>query len=62
MHPGWIWLLAGGLALFVGCGENPPPPRHVVFFLIDTLRADQLGAYGNRSGDTPHLDALAAES
>ncbi len=62
MHPGWFWLLAGGLALFVGCGENPPPPRHVVFFLIDTLRADQLGAYGNRSGDTPHLDALAAES
>jgi len=62
MHAGWFWLLAGGLALFLGCGEKPVPPRHVVFFLIDTLRPDQLGAYGNRSGDTPHLDALATES
>lgn len=62
MHPGWFWLLAVGLALFLGCVEKPEPPRHVVFFLIDTLRADTLGAYGNPSGHTPHLDALAAES
>ena len=30
--------------------------------LIDTLRADRLGAYGNRNGLTPHLDRFAAES
>jgi arylsulfatase A-like enzyme len=62
MRPGSFWLLAGALGLVLGCGENPQPPQHVVVFLIDTLRADQLGAYGSRSGATPHLDALAAES
>jgi len=31
-----------------------------VFILVDTLRADRLGAYGNDDGLTPHLDALAA--
>jgi arylsulfatase A-like enzyme/Tfp pilus assembly protein PilF len=28
---------------------------------IDTLRADRLGAYGNKSVETPHLDALARD-
>ena len=29
--------------------------------LVDTLRADHLGAYGNRGGNSPTFDALAAE-
>ncbi len=33
-----------------------------VFIMIDTLRADFLGCYGDRNGYTPELDALAAES
>lgn len=36
--------------------------KNLVVVLIDTLRADVLGAYGDRTGITPRLDALAAES
>ena len=32
---------------------------NVLLVTIDTLRADRLGAYGNRNGLTPALDALA---
>jgi choline-sulfatase len=37
------------------------PPRHLVIITIDTLRADRLGAYGSRTVETPHLDALARD-
>ena len=33
---------------------------NVLLVTIDTLRADRLGAYGNRNGLTPALDGLAA--
>ncbi|MEZ5289116.1 MAG: sulfatase-like hydrolase/transferase [Vicinamibacterales bacterium] len=46
-------------------GASTPPvaagARHLVLVTIDTLRADRLGAYGNRTVSTPHLDRLAAE-
>jgi arylsulfatase A-like enzyme len=35
------------------------PPPNVIVVLVDTLRADRLGVYGNRSGLTPYLDGLA---
>jgi arylsulfatase A-like enzyme len=38
-----------------------PEGMNLVVILIDTLRADRLGAYGNRSGLTPHLDRFAAQ-
>jgi arylsulfatase A-like enzyme len=41
----------------VGLGGATP---NVVIFLIDTLRADRVGAYGYDRPTTPHLDALAA--
>jgi arylsulfatase len=56
---------AGRLALalmLVACGTQAPPPRHLVLISVDTLRADHLGAYGNRFGLTPAIDALAADS
>jgi len=34
---------------------------HVVLFLVDTLRADRVGAYGCPTPTTPAIDALAAE-
>ncbi|MHC4943559.1 MAG: sulfatase [Planctomycetota bacterium] len=37
-------------------------PRLVVLILIDTLRADYVGAYGSDRGLTPCIDALAEES
>lgn len=36
--------------------------KNLVVVLIDTLRADALGAWGNKSGATPHLDRLASQS
>jgi len=48
------------MAQLAACGR--PAPLDVVVVVIDTLRADRLGAYGNRAGLTPHLDALAARS
>ena len=41
-------------------GWRPGP--HLVIVLIDTLRADVVGAYGDRTGVTPRLDALAEQS
>ncbi len=38
-----------------------PAGRNLVVILIDTLRADVLGAYGDRGGLTPRLDALARQ-
>lgn len=35
---------------------------NIVLVIIDTLRKDHVGAYGNEWIVTPHLDALAAES
>jgi arylsulfatase A-like enzyme/Flp pilus assembly protein TadD len=39
----------------------PAAPADVVLVTIDTLRADALGCYGNRSVETPNLDRLASE-
>ncbi len=41
-------------------GFASPSPRNVLVVLIDTLRADRLGAYGNPRGLSPFLDVLAA--
>jgi len=50
----------GGL---VGCAEPKPPPRpNVIVLLVDTLRAQDLGAYGFERPTSPRLDRLAEES
>ncbi|MHC4845207.1 MAG: sulfatase [Planctomycetota bacterium] len=36
-------------------------PKHVVLVVIDSLRADHVGAYGYDRPTTPHLDALAEQ-
>ena len=49
---------AGVLAWRRWGGERPR--LNAVVVLVDTLRADRLGVYGNRRPTSPHLDALAA--
>ncbi len=55
------WSLASAPAL----AESPPDAEirqpNIVVILVDTLRADHLGCYGNASGHTPNIDAIAAE-
>lgn len=55
-----IALLAVGLG---GCAQERPEPRpkNVLILMIDTLRADHLGAYGYPRETSPVLDQLAAE-
>lgn len=56
--------------LFVGCGPSTQTgdlavdrrPPNIVFFVIDTLRADRLGAYGYEEMPTsPRIDGLARQ-
>lgn len=49
-----LWLLP------LSCARRPAGPPNVVLVVIDTLRADRLGSYGDRRGLTPFLDGLAA--
>ena len=50
--------IALGIALYALCGCGRAP--NVVVVVVDTLRADRLGCYGDGRGLTPFLDALAA--
>jgi len=42
--------------------DPPAAARNVLLVIIDTLRADKLGCYGNTLGLTPNIDAFARES
>ena len=42
--------------------EVPARLPNLLVYMIDTLRADRLAAYGNDRGLTPNLDALARDS
>jgi arylsulfatase A-like enzyme len=56
--------LASVLALvpaFAGCTPTPVgPPPSILLFVLDTVRADAVSAYGQVRGTTPATDALAA--
>src|SRR5262245_28474399 len=43
----------------IACAKARPP--NVLVIVIDTLRADRLGVYGNPRGLTPFLDELAGQ-
>ncbi|MCB9914080.1 MAG: sulfatase [Planctomycetes bacterium] len=62
-------LVAWSAALLLAACARPAEPaapapaaRSLVLVVVDTLRRDRLGAYGDARGLTPRLDALAAES
>jgi len=44
-----------------GATAPPLPPRVVVLYILDALRADALGSYGAAAGTSPLLDELASE-
>jgi arylsulfatase A-like enzyme len=41
--------------------EPPPPPRLVILYVLDALRADFMGHLGGPLGISPHFDRLAAD-
>jgi len=49
------------LLALLACSPDPTP-RNLVAIVVDTLRADALGLYGNPRGTSPNLDALSRES
>ncbi len=67
-------LLGAGCLAVLACSDSAPDqppeeivpasatPRGVLFVVVDTLRADYVGAHGSDKGLTPELDALAADS
>ncbi len=55
-----VGLPAGGCSR-AGSSAGPDTPRNLVILVIDTLRADHVGAYGYERDTTPRLDALAKE-
>jgi arylsulfatase A-like enzyme len=68
-----VAIVAIGWTLAVGRPEpatvvgSPGPGRpgatgpNVILVMVDTLRADRLSVYGYTGGQTPHVDALAAD-
>ena len=56
---GWLTVALALAAIAGGCGRTPPI-RRVVLVVVDTLRADVVGAWGGDAA-TPNLDRLAAE-
>ncbi len=50
-----------GALLLLGCTGADPSPPNVLLVVVDTLRADHVGAYGYPRPTSPRLDALADE-
>jgi len=48
-----------GLVAVAGCAPSPSTRPNLVLVVIDTLRADHLGAYGYGRATSPHIDRLA---
>jgi arylsulfatase len=44
-----------------GDAERPKLRPDIVFVMVDTLRADRLGAHGPRRSNSPTIDAIASE-
>ncbi|MEN8159581.1 MAG: sulfatase [Myxococcota bacterium] len=56
------WVLLAGL-VGLGCGAPAPAPApDVVLVVVDTLRADHLGAYGFPLPTSPNLDRFAEDA
>lgn len=55
----WQLHLALALVLLVGCQRGGRP--HVVLIVLDTLRADALGVYGQELPVSPELDEMARQ-
>lgn len=53
------WMLL--LASVAGCGGASGGPKNIVLVVLDSVRADHVGALGSPRATTPRLDAMAAQ-
>lgn len=51
--------IGAGVLAVVGPAESAPPKPNVLFLVVDTLRADALGVYGQKKPTSPNIDAFA---
>lgn len=59
---GFMPALVGALAVLLAGGcRQPATAPNVLLYMVDTLRADSLGCYGNEIIDTPNIDRFARE-
>lgn len=56
-----LFCSAVAAAVLAGCSAPEPTRPNVLIYVIDTLRRDHLGVYGNALVDSPRIDAIAAE-
>lgn len=49
-----------GALILAGCGDARPEEPNLLLVVVDTLRADALGCYGNERPVSPRLDELAS--
>ncbi|MEW6742037.1 MAG: sulfatase [Planctomycetota bacterium] len=65
MRPVWRLLLPvaplAALAVVLISTMNRAPRGNVLLVVVDTLRADRLGAYGWHKNTSPHVDLLASQ-
>ncbi|MFZ5481564.1 MAG: sulfatase [Myxococcota bacterium] len=54
--------LIGASLLLAAAGPAPRPKPNVLVVVVDTLRADALGTYGQKRPTSPNIDALAKQS
>jgi arylsulfatase A-like enzyme len=59
-----VWLLTSLAVSLPGCGRwlRPPAKPPIILIIIDTLRADHVGAYGYSRPTTPNLDKFAVQA
>ncbi|MHC4160018.1 MAG: sulfatase, partial [Planctomycetota bacterium] len=48
--------------IFTVAPSSTKPQKNVILIVLDTVRADRLGCYGNTYGITPEIDSFAQES
>jgi choline-sulfatase len=56
-----LLLAATAAAMVLSKGCSPAQDHHIVVVLLDTVRQDALGCYGNPLSPTPAMDAVAGE-
>lgn len=66
---GALWLTSLRLTVSAASPSPPPPPRsaqgarpNILLYVVDTLRADYLGAYGHQAPTSPRLDLFARDA